>query len=207
MTNSPTGPAYRIETDRLVIRCWHPQDAALLKQAVDESLDHLRPWMPWAAHEPTTLQVKIDLLRRTRGKFDLGEDFTYGILNKDETKALGGTGLHTRLGDDAREIGYWIHQDYARQGLTTEVVLALTKVAFEIDQVARVEIHCASDNIGSAGVAQKAGYALKETRLIQTPEGLPRDTMIWVLQADQYPASPAAKIPIKAFDAAGRPLT
>jgi hypothetical protein len=39
------GPAYRIHTKRLIIRCWRPKDAPLLKLAIDESLDHLRQWM------------------------------------------------------------------------------------------------------------------------------------------------------------------
>lgn len=47
---SPLGagsaPAYRIVTPRLVIRCWNPPDAPLLKAAIDASLDHLRAWMP-----------------------------------------------------------------------------------------------------------------------------------------------------------------
>ena len=65
---------YRIETDRLVIRCYQPTDAVLLKQAIDESLDHLRPWMPWAMEEPETVEEKVARLRRVRGQFDLGND-------------------------------------------------------------------------------------------------------------------------------------
>ena len=41
-----------------MIRCWDPDDAALMKDAVDTSLDHLRPWMPWAEAEPSTLEQK-----------------------------------------------------------------------------------------------------------------------------------------------------
>ena len=65
---------YRIETDRLVIRCYQPTDAVLLKQAIDESLDHLRPWMPWAMEEPETVEEKVARLRRFQGQFDLGND-------------------------------------------------------------------------------------------------------------------------------------
>ena len=136
------GPAYRIHTHRLVIRCWDPVDAPLLKAAVDDNLDHLQPWMPWAMQEPTDLQQKIELLRRFRAEFDLGRDFVYGIFNLQETRVLGGTGLHTRLGEGAREIGYWVHKDFVNQGLATETAAALTKVAFRIDTVDRVEIHC-----------------------------------------------------------------
>src|SRR5439155_22043403 len=64
-------PPYRIETERLVIRCWEPQDAPLLKEAIDSSLDHLRPWMPWAREEPQSLAQKVELLRHFRGRFDL----------------------------------------------------------------------------------------------------------------------------------------
>jgi hypothetical protein len=34
----------RIESERLVIRCWHPDDAPALKDAIDSSLGQLREW-------------------------------------------------------------------------------------------------------------------------------------------------------------------
>lgn len=208
MTHALTGPAYRIETERLVIRCWHPKDAAHLQTAINENLDHLRAWMPWAHHEPTTIQDKINRLRKMRGQFDLGQDFVYGIFDEAETKVLGGTGLHTRLGENTREIGYWIHKDFTRKGLITETVLALTKVGFGIDNVDHIEIHCDPTNIASAGVARKAGYVHEATlrHRTKTPDGRPRDSMIWTLFADQYQDSPAAKAQITAFDAANQPL-
>lgn len=94
---------YRIHTTRLTIRCWEPRDAPLLKDALDTSLDHLRPWIPWAADEPKPLDEKAELLRTFRGRFDLGEDFLYGIFTHDETEVVGGTGLHTRVGSGAFE--------------------------------------------------------------------------------------------------------
>ena len=46
-------PTPVLETERLVLRCWRPSDAPLLRDAVDSSLDHLREWMPWAEDEPS----------------------------------------------------------------------------------------------------------------------------------------------------------
>ncbi len=69
------GPAYRVETERLVVRCFQPSDAALLKAAVDASLDALRPWMPWALQEPQTVEAKVAMLRRFRAAFDSDSDF------------------------------------------------------------------------------------------------------------------------------------
>ena len=154
MTENVPGPAYRIQTERLVIRCWNPPDAPLLATAIEESVDHLSPWMPWARNEPTPMAERIERLRRFRGQFDLDQDYVYGIFNLDETRVLGGTGLHTRVGEDAREIGYWIHVDYINRGLITESTAALTKVAFEVDGVRRVEIHCDPENIRSAAIPE-----------------------------------------------------
>ena len=95
-------------TSRLVIRCWEPANAPLLKAAIDASIEHLLPWMPWAANKPTDIEAKIALIRRFRGQFDLGQDFTYGIFDREETQALGETALHKRLGPETCAIGYWV---------------------------------------------------------------------------------------------------
>jgi RimJ/RimL family protein N-acetyltransferase len=203
-----SGPAYRIVTPRLVIRCWNPADAPILKTAIDESLEHLRPWMPWVSGEPTDLQAKIDTLRYFRGRFDLNQDFIYGIFTLDEQRVVGGTGLHTSLGHNVREIGYWIHSQFTHQGLATEVSAALTCVAFEIDQVDRVEIHCDPENVFSAAVPRKLGFTHEATLRRRTvrADGLARDTMIWSLLHEEYPTSVAAQVRFSAFDAIGRQI-
>ena len=205
-SNQLPGPAYRIETRRLIVRCWQPTDAALLKAAIDASLDHLRPWMPWAEDEPQDLSAKVERLRSWRGKFDLDQDFVYGIFGPDEKDVLGSSGLHTRVGEGAREIGYWIHVDHINQGLATEVAAALTKVAFEVDGVLRVEIHCDPQNVRSAAVPRKLGFVHEATLRERTTdaEGERRDSMIWTLFADEYPGSRPQKAKIEAYDAVGR---
>ena len=79
-----TTPPYRIETERLVIRCYEPGDAAAMKDGVDSSLDHLRAFMPWSRFEPQTLQEKVELVRHFRGAFDADENYIYGIFSADE---------------------------------------------------------------------------------------------------------------------------
>jgi RimJ/RimL family protein N-acetyltransferase len=202
------GPAYRIVTPRLILRCWNPPDALLLKEAVDASVEHLLPWMPWAKYEPTDLQTKINLIRKWRGEFDLGQDFVYGVFDLAEGRALGGAGLHTRLGSEAREIGYWIRTDSIGQGFATELSAALTKVAFDVDKVQRVEIHCDPRNVRSAAVPKKLGYTLEATlrqRVRDANDNL-RDTMIWSLLAAEYPSSPSSAAALKAYDAAGQEI-
>jgi len=196
-------PPYRIVTERLVLRCWEPRDAPLLKEAVDSSIDHLLPWMPWAVHEPQSLEEKVALLRQFRGKFDLGQDFTYGIFSPDETQALGGTGLHTRIGDDALEIGYWIRASRAGEGLGTESTAALTRVAFEFTEVDRVEIHCEPENERSRAIPRRLGYREEATlrRRLRHPD--PRDVVVYSLFRDDFASSPASTAALEAYDAVG----
>lgn len=208
MCKIPQGPAYRIHTQHLIIRCWDPKDAPLLKKAIDESLEHLRPWMSWAHDEPETLQQKVERLRQYRGKFDMGQDFYYGILNPEETDVLGATGLHTRLGENVLEIGYWLHKDYTKRGYATEASAALVKVAFEIEDVLRVEIHCDPMNVNSAAIPMRLGFKNEGVLRRRKPfrEGELRDEMIWSLFADEYPNSPASEAQVEAFDVLGRKI-
>jgi RimJ/RimL family protein N-acetyltransferase len=201
-----TTPPYRIVTERLVLRCWDPQDAPLLKEAVDSSLDELRRWMPWAKHEPQTLAEKVVLLRRFRGRFDLGEDFTYGIFSRDETAVVGGTGLHPRVGQDAFEIGYWIRTSRVGAGLATEAAAALTRVAFELCGVDRVEIRVDPENERSRAIPVRLGFG-EEARLrrrLRYPD--PRDVLVYTLFAEEFVSSRVAATAIEAFDARGAPV-
>jgi RimJ/RimL family protein N-acetyltransferase len=205
--NSPelTNPAYRIETKRLMLRCYQPTDGPLLAESIAESVEHLRPWMPWAHAEPEPLEEKVKRVKRFRGEFDLGQNFIYGIFNPEETKLVGGTGLHPRIGDGMLEIGYWIHKDYINQGLVTESTSALVKVAFEIILVHRLEIDCDPGNTASAAIPRKLGFTHEGTLRAKTRFlDRWRDTMVWGLLESEYPGSPSSKAEIKVFDAAGR---
>jgi len=204
-------PPYRIETPRLVLRCWDPADAPLLEAAVEDSLDELKLWMPWA-HQQLDLDERIRLLRVFRGQFDQDQDFIYGIFSPDETTVLGGSGLHTRVGDDAFEIGYWIRSGHTGHGLATEAAAALTKAAFLTSDADRVEIHVDPNNKASCKVAENLGFESVVTlrrRLPPVTDGGPKaDAAIFELRIERFAASPAFSLadPMAAFDAAGRQL-
>lgn len=205
----PSSPiVYRIETPHLVLRCWEPKDAPLLKDTVDENIEHLKPWMPWVVEYPKALTAMVDMLRGFRARFDSGEDFIYGIFDRHETRALGGTGLHTRVGEQAREIGYWIDRRYTGRGFATETAAALTQVAFSVLHMQRVEIHCAVENLASAAIPPKLGYTLDAVlrKRNQLLDGRFHDSMVWSILREEYPGSYSAGLDIQAYDALGQPL-
>jgi RimJ/RimL family protein N-acetyltransferase len=198
---------YRIETGRLVIRCYEPGDAPLLKDAIDSSLDHLRPWMPWAEHEPQTLEEKTDLLKSFRSQYDLGDNFVMGIFSADESQVLGGTGLHPRIEPGGLEIGYFVRASATRQGIVTESTAVLTRCGFEVCEADRIEIRIDPDNEASKGVPRKLGFTEEATLRRRLPgrDGGPlRDVTIFTLFREDF--DPAIASGLRAFDALGRQL-
>src|SRR5450432_1686892 len=202
------GPAYRIVTDRLVIRCWSPDDAMSLKLAVDSSLPHLRPWVPWAAGEPTHLDQKVAWLRKCRGEFDLGLDYSFGIFSSDETEVIGGAGLHLRQGLNVREIGYWIAAAHCQKGYATEVTRALTRVGFEVDLAARIELRVWPENRLSLRIPARLGFALDGTLrgVARDADGRPYDVSVYSLLREDYDSGTIPNLPLRALDIAGKDL-
>jgi RimJ/RimL family protein N-acetyltransferase len=202
----PPAP-YRIETERLVIRCYDPRDAGLLKEAIDSNLEHLREFMPWAHDEPQTLEEKTALLKGFRSTFDAGENFVYGIFSRDESEVLGGTGLHPRVEAGGLEIGYWIRANATRRGFATESSAALTRVGFEVCDADRIEIRVEPPNTASAGVPRKLGFVEEATlrrRLPARPGEQLRDVTIFTMFREDF--DPAIAPAIRAYDARGERL-
>lgn len=198
---------YRIETERLVIRCWSPEDAAAVHHAEAQSRDHLKPFMLWA-HTVESMDDTVAKLLRFRMRFDRGEDFMLGVFDPKTNEVVGGTGLHPRVGLGGIEIGYWVHAERVRRGYATEIAGALTRVAFELGDVRFVEIRTVPENVASASVPKKLGFQHEATlrERLQMPDDSFGDALVFSMFAKDYPTSAAKKTGLVAFDAAGRTL-
>ena len=198
-------PAYKLITKRLLIRCYEPQDAYLLKNAIDESLDHFLPWLPWAENEPEEINKKIQRLRRFRADFDLDKNYVYGIFPPDESILIGTIANKKTIGKKAREIGYWINKRCINNGYATEATSAITKVAFEVDEVERVEIHCANKNKKSSAIPKKLRF--KREAIIRRNDkeenGDRKKDEIWIMFKEDYIRSDLINYQVDAFDAIG----
>ncbi len=175
------GPPARIETERLVVRRWQDSDAPLLRHAIDTSLDHLRPWLPWAETEPVSLQETRRRLAIFQAKSEVGDDFYFGLFDAGESRVLGAAGLHTRQGPGVLEIGYWVRADSVNQGFATEAARALTQHGLEVEGIDRIEIRCNPANVASRRVPERLGF-----RLAETIEGEDRDTLVYAVTAEGW---------------------
>jgi RimJ/RimL family protein N-acetyltransferase len=200
---------YRIETDRLVIRPYDPRDAPLLKDAVERSRDHLWDWMPWTPPEPEPLEDVVERLRSFRAQFDADENWIMGIWNRDESRLLGGTGLHPRGGEGSLEIGYWVAVDAIGQGIATEVTAVLARVGFEVVGLDRVDLQIEPSNVRSVNVARKLGFTHEGTlrRRLPRREGEQRgDSMVFTLLREELPGAPCMAYAYTAYDTLGAPI-
>jgi RimJ/RimL family protein N-acetyltransferase len=136
-----------------------PDLVASAVTGINESLEHLRPWMAWA-QDPATEEAIAAVYAEADEQWSQRRDFLYVLVEAATDRVVGGTGLHGRLGTTGLEIGYWVHVDLAGRGVATEVARALTSAAFGVPGVERVRIQCAVDTVRSARVPQKLGYAL-----------------------------------------------
>ena len=199
--------AYRIETERLVLRCWQPSDAPALRAAVEASVAHLAPWLAWARAEPRPLDAQVARLRRARARFDLDRDHAYGVFDREEREVLGGVSLHRTRRGDVREAGYWIAEAHLRRGYATEALAALVRVAFEVEGLACLEVRCDAANAASLGVARALGFTLDGTVRAPARSGEePRRAAVATLFAREHASRPAARARVEAFDALGRTL-
>jgi len=186
MSSAPTGwlaskPPERIEVEGLVLTRALPGDNVDLVEAVNDSLDHLSPWMPWAQERATEESIGAFLAQATSA-WVAGTEFQY-LLRRDPSRlTIGCFGLHARIGTGALEIGYWVRVGHLRQGVATTATRVLTAAALGITEVERVEIRCDAANTRSASVPSKLGYRLD--RIEHRPPSAPGETdrhMIWVL--------------------------
>jgi hypothetical protein len=59
-------PAETVQTGELEIRKHRVSDASRLHDAIVESVEHLRPWMPFIAAEPLAVADRERLIRGVR---------------------------------------------------------------------------------------------------------------------------------------------
>jgi RimJ/RimL family protein N-acetyltransferase len=205
----PIIKSYRIETERLILRCYAPSDAPAMSEVILRNHAHLHPWMPWAVKDQHTIDFCEDLIRLFRGNFDLGIDQSMGIFLKDSGQYIGGCGLHPRVGPGAFEIGYWVDGAECNKGYAQEAAAGLTKAAFEFEGVHRMNIHMQIGNLPSEAIPPKLGY-LKEGTLRQwfpLGEGKFADIHYFSMLREEYDAAALKAMPIKAFGFDGNELS
>ena len=80
MKRLPAALPGEVVLEGFVLRRYQREDAGALAMAIGESLEHLRPWMPWIAPEPLRLEEREELIERWDRDWAAGREYSYGIF-------------------------------------------------------------------------------------------------------------------------------
>lgn len=130
---------------------------AALREA---SRDFLQPWEPtWADDDLTrpAFRRRLSLYARDR---DLGQGYAFFVFREEDGALVGGVNLRNVMRGVAQsaEIGYWAGQPFVRKGYTAAGVRAVTRFAFDVLGLHRVEAACCTDNEASHRLLLKVGF-------------------------------------------------
>ena len=152
-----------IDTERLTLRPWSPDDdAALYKYASDSRVSELALW-------PTHTSVVMS--REVIEKFFMPNPHCFAMVLIATGETLGCIGLvptadeHHETERLEREVGYWIGHTYWNTGPTTEALKGLIAYCREKTDLASLLITTDHRNIASRRVAEKCDFRLTDTYL------------------------------------------
>jgi ribosomal-protein-serine acetyltransferase len=175
--------------EHVLVRPYRLEDAEALRAAVDESREHVRPWLPFAdAHQ--TVEESRDWIAHQMADWLLRDDFGVSIWERASGRYLGGIGLHPRDWTIRYfEIGYWLRASAEGHGYISEATRMVIAFAARGLGANRLEIRCDARNARSAAVAERLGFTCEaELRNnMRAPDGTLRTTLIYGL----IPADPA----------------
>ncbi|MGP3961552.1 GNAT family N-acetyltransferase [Nonomuraea sp. 3N208] len=146
-------PDVSIETARLTLRPFGPQDAARIRSIVESGVQFLPPGAPshvsgvaqWLAHGVHELRTSGQGVHLAMTDVD---GVVVGAISLFKTSWSAGT----------TEVGYGVHPLYRGRGLATEAVRGLVEWVFAATELRRIDLTANLDNAASLRVAQKAGF-------------------------------------------------
>ena len=151
-------------TARLLLRPFCQDDAAVLHEAIAESINELRQFLwsvPWVGEEPTLEAAQIRC-RQAEAAFLLRTDLAYLAFDAAGGRLVASIGLHrTDWKLPRTEVGYWVRTSERGKGYAAEGVMALTGWALKELGAVRIDLITDEGNTGSRAVAERCGFTLE----------------------------------------------
>ena len=163
----------------VVLRPWDeadiPQQLAAFKDPVFEAYSD---WAPRQESEARQCMADQEQARLRGGQID------FAVADpRDLQLLLGGASLNGVDPNSGRaSLGYWLTPAARGRGVSSRSVRLISRWALETLELARLEITCGPDNIGSQRVAQRCGFSHEGLLRSHMPfKGGRRDTVVFSL--------------------------
>ncbi len=146
---------YKID-ENIEMRLVSEKYVAELVSVVNENLDYLHDWMPWAT-EDYNKATALEFIKLRRVLF--AENRSLGLFIFLDEKLVGGIGFNNlNLNNRSTEIGYWIAKKEQGRGIVTKCCREIIKHAFDELNLNRIVIRCATENAKSQAIPERLGF-------------------------------------------------
>lgn len=175
----------QIVTERLVLRPYRPEDGRWYAEMSARNRPHLARYE--AGNPVMTIRSQEDaeaVLRDFAAAWAERRASFLGCFLRDGG-AFAGQIYLGRQGWEPPEfaLGYFADVDHTGQGYITEAARAVLRLCFERCQARRVHLECDATNGPSARLAERLGFTLVGREEALGPDGLPNETLRYVLDA------------------------
>jgi ribosomal-protein-alanine N-acetyltransferase len=151
----------KLETKRLIIRIPELTDAKDVAIGLNnKNISKYMMAMPF----PYDVQMAKKFIKRSidSSKENPIKKYDLVIELKSTKQVIGGIGLaDIDYFRGIAGIGYWLNENYWKQGIMSEAVSTILKFAFNKLKMQRINLTCNAHNDGSKAIAKKFGFKLE----------------------------------------------
>lgn len=146
-----------LRTERLILRRYRPEDADDLYRCLgkDPAMYQYSGWNPYA-----TPEMARETVRRFIDSYD--EERSYSWVMDVDDVIVGTIGAYDYK-DGSIEVGFSVVPGWQGRGFATEALKRVLRYLTDNESIPCVTAWCASENIGSKRVLEKAGMKLVHT--------------------------------------------
>ncbi|GAA6162882.1 GNAT family protein [Pelagimonas sp. KU-00592-HH] len=150
----------RIETERLTLRLPQHSDFREWTALRRESADFLIPWEPAWASDHLSRKSFTNRVYWAQRSVANGTAMPLFLTRRSDEVLLGAITLdNIRRGpSQSGTLGYWVGEQFVRQGFMREAIEAVSHHAFTHLNLSRIEAACLPENVASRGVLEKSGF-------------------------------------------------
>jgi len=150
----------QIDTERLILRLPQHADFRAWSTLRYESQDFLSPWEPTWAPDHLSRKSFANRVYWSQRSVNEGTALPLFLVRRSDHQLMGAITLDPIRRGPAQTatMGYWIGQQFARDGYMSEAILALVHYAFVKLDLSRIESACLPDNVPSRGALEKCGF-------------------------------------------------
>lgn len=150
----------RLETARMTLRPPVHGDFHAWSALRQDSEEFLASWEPTWATDHLSRKAFTNRVYWAQRSISNGNAVPLFLVRRSDEVLLGAITLdNIRRGPaQAGTTGYWIGQDFARQGFMKEAIEAVVHYAFNALDLSRIEAGCLPENVPSRRLLEQCGY-------------------------------------------------